>query len=98
MLSINDLWIPIQWSLQLTTKARADGLIKSDCYLSHIFDTCANLNTTLRIVWLQSWINIPLAYTQVWHWYKSYLFQQLDKKLHSASSTLPSTVCVARLC
>lgn len=65
LLSKHDLWMPIQWSLELASKARAEKLIKSDYYLRHIFETCTQLNTTLRVIWLNAWINIPLAYTQV---------------------------------
>uniref|UniRef100_A0A0N5AL26 Bestrophin homolog n=1 Tax=Syphacia muris TaxID=451379 RepID=A0A0N5AL26_9BILA len=64
-LSEDEIWTPIQWSIALATKARSECLIKSDLYLTHIINTCEQLNTTLRIVWVYAWVVLPLAYSQV---------------------------------
>ena len=60
-------WLPIKWSIEISSTARQEGLISSAPGYSHLLCRLAQFRSSLTEVANYGHIPVPLVYTQVVH-------------------------------
>ncbi|KAL1489720.1 hypothetical protein ABEB36_013655 [Hypothenemus hampei] len=58
-------WLPLAWAANITTGARADGILKTELGLKDILTQINNFREKCKILWDYDRICVPLVYTQV---------------------------------
>ena len=58
-------WLPIQWAQKILSKARKNGMIKSDYIYSVLHQNLNDIISTNGRLLMYAWVNIPLVYTQL---------------------------------
>ncbi|VDD88545.1 unnamed protein product [Enterobius vermicularis] len=61
----NKFWMPIKWSMFLVRDARKEGLIENDFGVQHLYQQIAAFRSQVIKLWLDDWVPIPLAYSQI---------------------------------
>ncbi|XP_066252425.1 bestrophin-1-like isoform X2 [Euwallacea similis] len=58
-------WLPLAWAANVTTRARAEGIIKDELGLKDILQEINDFREKCKKLWDYDWICVPLVYTQV---------------------------------